>query len=58
MEQLLTFFGIVFMSTFFMLSEAPALFMMSFVFGIAYYKLVGDKKGWNFPKEIKDRHKW
>jgi hypothetical protein len=58
MEQLLTFIGIVVISVFSILVNLPELFALSFIGGFIYYKIVGSKKGWELPKEIKKRHQW
>lgn len=58
MEQLLTFIGIVFISVVSILINFQELFALSFIGGFIYYKVVGDKKGWELPKEIKKRHQW
>jgi len=58
MEQLLTFIGIVVISVFSILINFPELFALSFIGGFIYYKIVGSKKGWDLPKEIKKRHQW
>jgi hypothetical protein len=58
MEQLLTFIAVVFISVFSILVNFPELFALSFIGGLIYYKVVGHKKGWELPKEVKKRHQW
>jgi hypothetical protein len=35
-----------------------SMFELSFIGGLIYYKVVGHKKGWELPKEVKKRHQW